>query len=72
MSKRRAAEAFREPMPVTQVRLFQVDGAYPVCPQCGISIEREGQRFCSRCGQRLGWRDYKRAQVIFPQNSPDS
>ena len=40
------------------------DGAYPVCPRCAISLDREYQRFCDRCGQRLGWQGYKKARII--------
>lgn len=59
--------AFRMPMAVTQIRLYRSDGAYPVCPQCKISLEREYQRFCDRCGQRLSWKGYKNAQMIYPK-----
>jgi len=59
--------SFRRPMKVTQVRMFQFDGAYPVCPQCSITLEREYQRFCDRCGQRLDWKHYGRARVIYPR-----
>lgn len=59
--------SFRQPMPVTQIRFFRTDGAYPVCPQCGISLERDYQRFCDRCGQRLDWESYGSAQVVYPQ-----
>lgn len=58
--------SFRSAMPVTQARLIQIDGTYPVCPRCGISMEREYQRFCDHCGQRLSWKDYGRAQIIYP------
>lgn len=60
--------SFRLPMEVTQKRLFRFDGTYPVCPQCGVSLEREYQRFCDRCGQRLDWKRYGRAQIIRPRN----
>lgn len=55
---------FRVPMAVTQIRLRDLDGAFPVCPQCKVSLEREHQRFCDRCGQRLNWKGYKRAEII--------
>lgn len=63
---RRPAWAFRTPMAVTQARWFRTDGTYPVCPQCGISLEREYQRFCDRCGQRLEWKDYERMLSRYP------
>ena len=39
--------------------------AFPVCPRCQITLEREYQAFCDRCGQALGWDDYKNAIVIY-------
>lgn len=56
--------SYRNAMAVTRMRLFPRDGAYPVCPRCGISLEREYQRFCDRCGQRLSWGRWAGAQVI--------
>ena len=50
--------SFRQPMAVLQVRCFQQQGravVYPVCPRCGITMEREYQHFCDRCGQQLDW-----------------
>lgn len=29
---------------------------YPVCPRCGIMLEREYVRFCDNCGQKLEWK----------------
>ena len=51
--------AFRTPMCVTKIRMYSSDGAYPVCPKCDVSMEREYQRFCDRCGQRLDWKSYR-------------
>ena len=31
---------------------------FPVCPNCGITMEREYQSFCDRCGQKLAWNLY--------------
>lgn len=46
---------FRQALPVTEVRLFRDGWTYPVCPRCKITMEREYQNFCDRCGQRLDW-----------------
>lgn len=67
MSRQRPAWTFRVPMTVTQLRWFRMDGTYPVCPRCSSSLEREYQCYCDRCGQRLGWQDYERAEVIYPR-----
>lgn len=32
---------------------------YPLCPTCNQSFEREYMAYCSRCGQKLGWRKYE-------------
>ena len=62
--------SFREPMSVTQIRCFRcfygVTG-FPVCPQCGVTMEREYQAFCDRCGQRLEWKDFPKATIILPE-----
>ncbi len=29
--------------------------AFPVCPQCGQTMEREFQSYCASCGQCLDW-----------------
>ena len=63
---------FRSPMPVTQIRCFRYSYPYgltgfPVCPQCGTTIEREYQAYCDRCGQCLDWKDFSKATVILPE-----
>lgn len=52
------AEAFRKPLPVVKIRVYQNGNAFPVCPRCDISLEREYQCFCDRCGQALEWSRY--------------
>ena len=50
--------SYRIPMPVTEVRRFQGTSgfiAFPVCPHCGQTMEREFQSYCDRCGQCLDW-----------------
>lgn len=38
-------------------------GACPVCPNCTITLEREYQSYCDRCGQKLAWHKYHRGNV---------
>jgi|GEM_PF-6950937 len=28
---------------------------FPICPSCDNGIEREYQKYCDECGQRLKW-----------------
>lgn len=54
----------RSPMPVTEIVHLawgKEITCFPVCPRCGISLEREYQAYCDRCGQCLSWRDFSRA-----------
>ena len=58
------AESFRIPTPVTEVRLFRDHTVHPVCPRCHITMEREYQAFCGRCGQALNWSSCQSAIAI--------
>lgn len=61
---------FREPMSVTHIRCFQRvprSTGFPVCPRCGVTMEREYQKFCDRCGQCLDWKGFSKAAVILPE-----
>ena len=63
---------FRTPMPITHIRCFRYSYPYsltsfPVCPQCGITMEREYQAYCDRCGQCLDWKDLSKAAVILSE-----
>lgn len=58
---------YRLPMAVNEICVFShcSDGpAYPVCPRCAATMEREYMAFCSRCGQRLDWQHYASAKII--------
>ena len=60
---------FRIPMPVTHVRCYREHfglSAYPVCPNCGATMDREYTAFCDRCGQCLSWKDFHKAIIILP------
>ncbi len=62
--------SFREPMPVTQIRslhwYYGITG-FPACPRCGVTMEREYQSYCDRCGQHLNWKNFSKATVILPE-----
>ena len=57
---------YRMKMPVTEVMLFPDGSSYYVCPRCHITMEREFMHFCDRCGQRLDWKGYKKARIVYP------
>ncbi len=61
---------FRKPISVAQIRCFHFAHdltGFPVCPQCGVTMEREYQSFCDRCGQCLDWKNLSKAAIILPQ-----
>lgn len=66
--KRRAESvieiSFRQPMPVSEVFLFSSGNSYSVCPRCHLTLEREYQCFCDRCGQALDWSAFAEATII--------
>ena len=56
---------YRQVMLVVEKVVWQNNCAYPICPRCGCSFERDYQSFCDRCGQRLGWRGYGKARLRY-------
>ena len=57
------------PLPVSQTMVVQTPSGpsyFPVCPGCGITLEREYQNYCDRCGQQLNWNHFNDAEVILP------
>ena len=64
--------SFRLGMQVTEVMVISSglygETGYYVCPRCSITMEREFMAYCDRCGQRLDWKYYKKAKVIYPCN----
>ena len=38
---------------------------YPICPSCNITLERDYQCYCDRCGAKLIWKDYKYAEIVY-------
>ena len=49
---------FRIPMWVENRLVFPGGLSYPLCPRCKITMERDYQRFCDRCGQKLAWKSH--------------
>lgn len=50
------AMSYRAPRHVTKFRVYRNGDSYPICPRCGMCIDREYVNFCDCCGQRLDWR----------------
>lgn len=46
----------QKPMQITETRHSGGSAwVYYVCPRCGSSVEREYQKYCESCGQKLAW-----------------
>lgn len=60
----REALAYRFRLPVRQMLVHDNGEAYPICPRCKTSFERDYTNYCTNCGQRLWWRAYKHAELI--------
>lgn len=41
---------------------FGFESVYYICPRCDVSLEREYQAYCDRCGQKLNWRRIHKAK----------
>ena len=56
---------YRWPMQVKAVCSYKRSAEFPQCPRCGITMEREYQLFCDRCGQRLNWSGFDDVEVRY-------
>lgn len=64
-----ALASYRFAMPVTELMVFESGKRkdyYYVCPQCGITLDREFVAYCDRCGQHLDWKGYKKVKLVYP------
>ena len=59
-----SAESFRIPMVVSEIHLHRNNMAFSVCPRCRITLDREYQTYCDRCGQALDWKHFKKALIV--------
>lgn len=41
------------------------DTSYSICPNCNLTMEREGQHYCDRCGQKLAWNLYRKGKLEY-------
>lgn len=63
---------YRQPMPVREYVRYQ--GAFGkgsvffLCPRCDLTMEREFQSFCDRCGQSLNWKRIEKAELRTPKH----
>lgn len=57
---------YRVPYSVNEYILYRnsfgKESVYYLCPRCDITLERDYQAFCDRCGQLLDWRNSDRAK----------
>lgn len=65
----RESASYRNPMQISEMTIyynayFGYIGEY-ICPRCKIQLERDFMSFCNRCGQKLSWKDYKKAKRIY-------
>jgi hypothetical protein len=59
------AVSYRIAMPVTKIVQYGSGGyAYPVCPRCRQSMDREYMSYCDRCGQKLSWEQLDNATIL--------
>ena len=58
--------SFRRPMQVREYILhcdtFGFESVYYLCPRCDVTMERDHQAYCDRCGQGLNWRRISQAK----------
>ena len=62
------ALSYRFKMRVTEMRMYNDsiygETGYYVCPRCKVTMEREFQSYCDRCGQALDWKGYSKVKVV--------
>lgn len=57
------SHTYQIPMKVKKVCSYKWGADFPKCPKCGSTMERDFQRFCDRCGQRLNWSEFDEFEV---------
>ena len=58
--------AYRFALPVTEFALYKDllggETVYYYCPRCDVTLERDYQAYCDRCGQCLDWNRIHKAK----------
>jgi hypothetical protein len=58
--------AYRFALPVIEFALYQDllggETVYYYCPRCDVTLERDYQSYCDRCGQCLDWKHIHKAK----------
>lgn len=49
---------------VDEALVYNDGETYWICPNCKTSFEREYQKYCDRCGQKLEWPDLNKIKYI--------
>lgn len=70
LRKLQESVSYRNPMQISEIIIYHDSylgyvGNY-ICPRCKASLERDFMSFCDRCGQKLSWKNYKKAKRIYP------
>lgn len=63
--KNKKAMSYRKAVKIKEVAVFRNGSSFPVCPQCKQTLEREYQAYCDRCGQKLTWKKYNKAKLVY-------
>ena len=55
---------FHIPLMVTEIVITGDGERFPVCPFCGMTLEREFLNYCDRCGQKLNWTSFPKSATV--------
>ena len=58
------SNSYRIPLSVSEVLVLPNKDSFPICPKCNITLEREYQAYCDRCGQCLDCNTFEQAEII--------
>lgn len=62
-----SAVNYRVKMTVVSCRIDRTGYCYYVCPRCDMTLSRDYQAYCDRCGQHLGWQSIGSIRIQRPR-----